>query len=246
MTAGLKRWLSWPLVLTVLAIGCSDRAALPLCTRAESAIAEPNAGCREEAATVAFTGHLAGLLEPAAGGTRVQLLFGADARVRAQCADRSPGISGWRERRRLAEEAGAVHALPPGPGCLAGTRLALNRVAAREQEIDGEMLNCRERYRTRRQQDSSVTGRMLERDVRDCYVEKQRDAGELWVFDIGYVNPQPFVATRSDAGRHRATRRCSRHDLEVRRSSHIATLAVARPSPELDECLAGEGWVPYR
>lgn len=232
-----------------LLLACSGREALPICTAVERSVARPDRSCVESAAGAAFRRGLADQVGSVAGGTRVHLLLDAQASVGSVCSDRSSGTAGFGERVRLAERVAGLLDAAPGPACMAGRRLELNRLGARLREIDGEMLRCRREVRTRLEQQPTPRARQsrsLERDLRDCWQSRQLEAGELWVFDRRFENPVPYVRARPGADRRTAIRACARRDEEIGRSIFLETQAVAWRGPEVEACLAEQGWERYR
>ena len=245
----MRRATSAWLAAAGLWVACSGQEALPVCSGDTRAIARPDTACLESPAGAAFRRGLAERVEPAAGGTRVHVLLGPQAGVARVCADRSPGSSGFSERLRLAEPAGGLRGAAPGPGCMAERRLELNRFGARLGEIDGEMVRCRRQVRRRAEQEPNPGAglpRRLERDLRDCWQESQREADELWVFDREFENPVPYVRARPDADRRAAIGACARRDVEIGRSAFLETQAVGWRGPEVEACLAEQGWERYR
>lgn len=65
----------------------------------------------------------------------VRVEFDETARVRSVCVETPNPSDAWLARRHLAAQSDAIAKLPPGPPCLVGMRLDLNRYEATLAEI---------------------------------------------------------------------------------------------------------------
>jgi hypothetical protein len=72
----------------------------------------------------------------------VRAEFDETSRVRAVCVEAAVARDAWSQRRHLAKQFEEIANLDPGPGCLAGKRLDLNRYEATLAEIGNAARLC--------------------------------------------------------------------------------------------------------
>lgn len=237
----------------LLAVACARVEAAPNCAAADLAVATPTAQCLSEPEAVERWAELSELLEEAAGSSLVRVLLAGDSSTRGICVVRGRGETAWRDRVRLAPLEPALLALPPAPACLAATALEINRIAAREAEVDALVRECGRRGAARRDQDASLgsmpaalRAQALLRDFRRCLDSLQIQRDELWVFDerLG-GHTQVFVRSRQEADRRSAIRSCADGDVVIGTSEFRRDVASARITQDLAVCLAAQGWQAF-
>ena len=214
--------------------------AIPRCAP-ESVRPPVTAACADDPEARAFLDGLEESVGAAAGGTRVRGSLDGYGRLEAFCAVGPPVPSDWRDRVAVQEALAGLEDPGSGPTCVAARTFELNRFRSRVVAMEAEVEECRRLSQRNRQNRLGPLAGM-----RQCLTDRQRAADELWVFNRGYAKPLPFVRSRPDADRRTATQSCAGRDVQLSRTRFLETVAVAPPGPELEACLAGEGWVPYR
>ena len=184
--------------------------------------------CREDSQALAFEESLRGPIEEDAAALLVRVEFSDETRVRGICANGASGASEWKARRALGARLADLMGIHPGPSCLAGRRLDLNRRAAKMAEAERVAFRCRERFRTTRAMRHGYGAlRFAGSQLDECM---EHEATWIYVYRRGVMQPLVFgkpevVAPPAVRARDTASR-CSRQD-EV--AAEIA-------------CIEEEGW----
>jgi len=172
------RRLAGALALAVVAACANtdvDANETPLCGPVASLPPLPDAGGCDAQALVAFASEVSKRAVPRMSRALVRVAFDETARVGWVCAEAPNPRDAQRARRHIAARREAIAQLPPGPACLAGRRLDLNRYEAALGEMDYFGTLC--------------TGQM--EDFNGC-LEQHGD----WILRkrIGWTRPFLFVA----------------------------------------------------
>jgi hypothetical protein len=134
----------------LLGLACASPQpyAVERCPSPKQLPPRPSTQCKAGPETVAYEDRLAALLTSAAGPLALRVALDGRSRVAAICAEgTSRGMENARARRTLAANLGDVWALPPGPACLAGTRIDLDGRRAKLALIERTDLQCRQEMR---------------------------------------------------------------------------------------------------
>ena len=128
-----------------MALGCASQAALPVeeCPAPERRLPFTANACLQSDAGSRAVAEFMSILDEREGDLKVSLSFGDDARVRTVCVDDPYKSGAWRERLRLGQAFTTLLELPPGPECLAGTRLDLNERRALQRDTQQLILECK-------------------------------------------------------------------------------------------------------
>ena len=113
-----------------------DPNETPLCGPVASLPPLPDAGACDGQALDAYASQLSDRAVTRMSGALVRVAFDDAARVGSLCVAASNPRVAWDARRHVAAQRDALAQLAPGPACLAGRRLDLNRYQAALAEID--------------------------------------------------------------------------------------------------------------
>lgn len=223
---------------TLALAGCATTPAVPFCGPLETLPPAPPAACREDPAVVDHAERLFDLIAQDAGLLLFRVGFDADARVSAVCAERAPTLDRFTARHDVAERLEQVRALPPGPACLAGHRLDLNESAALRVEVAEALRDC-----AKEASPDEPVG-IDDPRLRRCVLWKQRQRGEIWLFDsLGNVI-QVYAERPEATPRRDAIRTCVDADLYILERHDAPPLTIGRRHPRTDTCMRERGWVP--
>jgi hypothetical protein len=133
-------------------LGCAsggpDAAPAPTCGLLETLA--PLAQECEPGELAAFSAALAEPLGSAAGGALVRVELDDAAAVRSVCVEKATGYASG-AARRVGERLVALRSVPPGPDCVAGGRIDLNRYEAAEAKMRAQQTRCHEQTRVTRE-----------------------------------------------------------------------------------------------
>ena len=135
---------------SLLALACVSRqpGVVERCPSLRHLPPRPSERCEADAEVVAYQDRLAALLTSASGPLALRVVLDERSRVASLCAEGTvKGMGNARARRSLADNLGDVWALPPGPSCLAGTRIDVDRRHAKLVQIDRIEAECRAEMR---------------------------------------------------------------------------------------------------
>jgi hypothetical protein len=118
----------------VVFTGCAsvdaDPEQVPLCGAVASLPPLAEAGSCGEPELGDYAAAVSERLVARMGGALVRVAFDEAGRAESVCVEAANPSDAWRERRHLAAHPDAIAKLPPGPACLAGRRLDVNRYDA--------------------------------------------------------------------------------------------------------------------
>jgi len=137
-------------LVALLGLACASPQphAVERCPSLKQLPPRPSAQCQADPEAVAYEDRLAALLTSAAGPLALRVALDERSRVAAICAEgTSRGMENARARRSLAANLGDVWGLPPGPACLGGARIDIDRRRAKLVEIERTESACREEMR---------------------------------------------------------------------------------------------------
>ena len=122
--------------------------------------------------------------------------------------------------------------MPPGPACLAESRLDFNEIAALRVETAETIRDCA-------RQVSRLLAR-AERRFRQCLERVQMQHGQIWAFDsIGQLI-QVYAKRPEASPRRDVVKACIDHDFDGPESP----ISIARRDPRVAECMRDRGWEP--
>lgn len=229
LTASSLLWLAcvW--------VACADGSTAPRAERcAPLAELAPLASqeCRESEEAIAFTDALQSVVEDSAYGMLVRTELDDGSRARTICADGAPNRREWKERLTLGSRLVDLVQMPPGPVCLAGKRVDLNRRAAKLAEVDETEFRCANHVRvTRDAERGHATPRFLDRALTNCI---QHEATWVLLYETGVMQPlvfaKPEVVDPPPVPARDTVSRCGR--------VHVFEKRVA--------CVEAEGWERLR
>jgi len=133
-------------LVALLAVACAATSprAVERCPSLKRMPPRPSAQCEEDPEVIAFQDRVAALVTSASGPLALRVVLDDRSRVASVCAEGTArGMENARARRTLSANLGDVWALPPGPSCLAGTRIDLDRRHAKLVEIERTEAQCR-------------------------------------------------------------------------------------------------------
>jgi hypothetical protein len=133
-------------IASLLALACvsPQPGAVERCPSLRQLPPRPSERCEADAEVIAYQDTLAALLTSASGPLALRVVLDERSRVASVCAEGTvKGMENARARRSLADNLGDVWALPPGPGCLAGTRIDVDRRQAKLVQIGRIEAQCR-------------------------------------------------------------------------------------------------------
>src|SRR5215475_6233006 len=130
----------------LLALACASPQprVVERCPSLKQLPPRPSELCEADAEVVAYQDRLAALLTSASGPLALRVVLDERSRVASVCAEgTAKGMGNALARRSLSANLGDVWALAPGPSCLAGTRIDLDRRHAKLVEIERIEAQCR-------------------------------------------------------------------------------------------------------
>jgi hypothetical protein len=227
-----------PLAGIALAAACAtQQPAIPYCTDAAAALPPAAPACASEPEARRVKQELSALAVPEAHWNLVRVAFDGESRVDAVCVERARYTDGWNARVKLSAREAELRAVAPGPACLAGTSLELNRLGARRAQIDVVAEDCR---REATASALPVTAEHVARVYRVCIEREQIQRGEIWMLEIGQV----YVRAAEASDRRAALTACTQDATPIGRSGADADSAWVYADPAtVTQCLRGRGWV---
>lgn len=210
--------------------GYSDGPSVERCAALSALAPRATRECRESEEARTFVQAVEPTIREDAGALLVRLELDGSSRVRGVCADGVPTRTEWKARRRVGARIAALMETEPGPACLAGKRLDLNRRAAKLAEIEQVERLCRDEVLVTRDSTSGyLTRRFLERNASECTARRatwvlvhDADSGASLLFAKPETPSPPKLHARDTASR------CGRlEDFEAQVT-----------------CVQGEGWEP--
>jgi len=231
----------------LLLLACASKGpTLPICPVLEMMQPPPGEQCLAEPEVGKFQEKLAAFLEDDKSPLLVRVEFDSQIAIGTICADRTSEQRQRLTRRRLAKQRPMISAMPPGPACLAGSRLDFNRAGQQIAVARRLLRKCeRESDTVRRADESNPTSFAGERQASEvflvCSNRQQRRLDQIWIFPelslrgILYM----FEATPEASPREAAIRVCSRE-----RGSIVQRTGVAIGGDELNGCMRSQGWNP--
>lgn len=130
-----SRFLQLGTAAAFLACASVDVETIPLCGPVASLQPLPDVRSCEARELGEYASALRDKAVERGSRALVRAEFDDAARVRAVCVEAAVARDAWGPRRHLAEQSEGIANLEPGPGCLAGRRLDLNRYEATLAEI---------------------------------------------------------------------------------------------------------------
>jgi hypothetical protein len=188
-----------------------------------------------------YEASLADRIVPHAGRALVRVALDDEARVDAICVAEGPGYGPGRARRALGERLDEIRALAPGPACLAGKRIDLNRYEAVEARMRAQETRCREQTRVTRESHGPTP--MRDRTAPGAYGVYEREYERCMEYDADWIaldqpgSTRPALWARPEVpgppgpDAHDTTRRCWR-------LSRVFEKRVA--------CIEADGWERLR
>lgn len=228
------------LFVVVIPAACATVDRVPFC-RGESELPPPTEACLNESDAQRVIGTLTRLIDESAGSYLVEIGFDESGAVGSVCAQRSAFGGPGRSRALLGEKMREILAAHPRADCLAGTRVAFNRAAAKRAEIESIDRQCgREAQAARDPSTPSAFALEIQASrFRRCIEREQIARGEIWLPEIGQV----FVRSQDGAERRRTILACSENRTPIQRSFHDAEITDIYADPgEFAECLRRHGW----
>jgi len=134
----------------LLALACASPSpySVERCPSLRSLPPRPTDECAADPESVAYQDRLTALLTSASGPLALRAVLDERSRVASICAEGTArGMENARARRFLSANLGDVWALAPGPSCLAGRRLDLDRRHALLVRIERTEAQCRSEMR---------------------------------------------------------------------------------------------------
>jgi len=226
--------------VVVIPAACATVERVPFC-RGESELPPPTEACLNESDAQRVIGTLSRLIDESAGSYLVEIGFDESGAVGSVCAQRAPFAGPGRSRALLGEKISEILAARPKAACLGGTRVTLNRAAAKRAEIESIDRQCG-REAQAASDPSAPAAFALEiqaRRYRRCIEREQITRGEIWLPEIGQV----FVRSQDGAERRQAILACSENRTPIQRSFYDAEITDVYAEPrEFAECLRRHGW----
>jgi hypothetical protein len=177
------------------------------------------------------------MIEEMAGPLLVRVEFDSRSSVHAVCADRTSAETWRRARTRVANNLGTITDTPPGPSCLAGSRLDFNRREAGRAAAHHAVSACLRKgemvYQSNKKNPSNPdwADRMIGgRHFWNCLYRSQKALHQLWLLDpVDDTTVHVYHETPSSAPRRETIRACSE---------------VEESGPALEACVKSHGWEP--
>ena len=186
------------------ALGCaaggeSTRApepepSVPLCAPIATLAPLPEPGACGDGELAEYQASLTERVTPHAKRVLVRAELDDESRVASLCVGAGPGYGPGRARRALSEHLEAIRALPPGPACLAGKRLDLNRYEAKWAEIHERETRCGEQTRVTRESQGPTMVR--ERATGGHYGIYDREYQRCMEYRADWILLEPLGSTR--------------------------------------------------
>jgi len=218
---------------TLLLFACaSSNPSLPKCPPVEKMQPPPSEQCRSDPDLIQFESQLSALIEDDASPLRVRVEFDSQSVVQSICAERTSVRATPRIQREMLDRTATITSNPPGPPCIANSRLDFNWQGVQRAAVTAISRQCQRE--TRREPRALV----------DCLEFHQRRNNQIWIFDqrLGRNRVYVFYETPDSTPRERAIDACSR-DREVSSFANYS-IPIARVGQELNDCMRSEGWTP--
>ena len=220
----------WLAIFTLGVLACAARGpSLPNCPITEKMQPPPSASCRSDLGFIAFESELSALIEDADSPLRVRVEFDSRSMISGICADRTSLRATQRIQREMFDRTKTVASRPPGPPCVANSRLDFNWQGVENAAVKAISRECQ-------RQDPSP------RALVDCLEYNQRRKQQVWIFDqlLGTNRVYVFYKTPNAIKREIAVNRCAR-DQKVSNFANYS-IPVARGGNELNDCMHSQGW----
>lgn len=134
------------LLAALLTVACaaSQQRLVERCPSLKRLPPRPTEQCEADPESVAYQDRVAALVTSTSGPLALRVVLDENSSVASVCAEGTArGMENARARRTLSANLGDVWALPPGPSCLAGRRIDLDRRHAKLAEIERTEAQCR-------------------------------------------------------------------------------------------------------
>jgi hypothetical protein len=215
-------------VLLACAGGGSDSPSVDVCAPLAELAPLPEPECRQSEESRSFERMLQAAIQDDAESLLVRVELGPDAHVRAVCAEGVATRTRWSAERAVGRRVPELLAMSPGPACLAGRRLDLNRRAAKMAEAENAEYLCTERRRQTLETTPGIDPLRRSQQVWNQCLE--HDATWILVHRVGVMDPvvyaRPEVVDPPPVRARDTASRCSR---EFNFDAKIA-------------CIESEGW----
>jgi hypothetical protein len=137
-----RRFLQLAPALSFLACATVDVEKIPTCEPLASLPPLPDVRSCDAQELAEYASVLRKEAIAPASRALIRVQFDETSRVGAMCVEAAVARDAWSQRRHLAERSDEIANLDPGPRCLAGKRLDLNRYEATFAEIDNAARLC--------------------------------------------------------------------------------------------------------
>jgi hypothetical protein len=198
-----RRFLQFALAgaLTAASLGAlaeTEIVTVPACAPVEQGLPAVDLTSCDAKELAAYRERLEDRLLPGSSRALVRIEFGEGAQVRAICVDEQTGRDTSQARRNVARNWLERQKPPPGPSCLAGRRLDLNRYEAKLAETKSARSSC------------SVVGNQRMKALAKC--EKYPSD---WILYDRVGSTRPYLYVKSEGAHESVTanatvQRCAR------------------------------------